>query len=464
MAENLVVKGAREHNLKSVDIELPRDKLIVFTGISGSGKSSLAFDTIYAEGQRRYVESLSAYARQFLGQMDKPDVDFIEGLSPAISIDQKSASRNPRSTVGTITEVYDYLRLLFARVGVPHDPETGEKLVRQTPQQIVDRVMKFNDEERFQILAPVVRGRKGTYDTLVTDLAGQGFTRAIIDGEMINLNDVAGTNEDGTPVLQLERYEMHDISVIVDRLVMRDGINRRLTDSIEFPYLLLLVSGGHTQLLAVAGPGRYHRYGTTMDDAAGEAFDKCAKIMGLGYPGGPAIEKAARQGDAGAIALPRPLSGTDHCHFSFSGLKTALANRLKQLGGVEQAPLHNLAASLQAAIADCLTDRSQRAMRQFATDYLANLPDTQPVLVIAGGVAANKYIFVQLADTAAKNGFRLSVPPAALCTDNAAMIAWAALERHYQDASDSDDFNFSPRPRWPLDGNAAPPPGRGVRA
>ena len=160
MAENLVVKGAREHNLKAVDIELPRDKLIVFTGISGSGKSSLAFDTIYAEGQRRYVESLSAYARQFLGQMDKPDVDFIEGLSPAISIDQKSASRNPRSTVGTITEVYDYLRLLFARVGVPHDPETGEKLVRQTPQQIVDRVMKIKDEERFQILAPVVRDER----------------------------------------------------------------------------------------------------------------------------------------------------------------------------------------------------------------------------------------------------------------------------------------------------------------
>ena len=233
MAENLIVKGAREHNLKAVDIELPRDKLIVFTGISGSGKSSLAFDTIYAEGQRRYVESLSAYARQFLGQMDKPDVDFIEGLSPAISIDQKSASRNPRSTVGTITEVYDYLRLLFARIGTPHDPETGEKLVRQTPQQIVDRVMDLKSGARFQILAPVVRGRKGTYDTLVTDLAGQGFTRALIDGEMTNLSDVAGTNDDGTPILQLERYEMHDISVIVDRLVMRDGINRRLTDSIE---------------------------------------------------------------------------------------------------------------------------------------------------------------------------------------------------------------------------------------
>ena len=233
MAENLVVKGAREHNLKAVDIELPRDKLIVFTGISGSGKSSLAFDTIYAEGQRRYVESLSAYARQFLGQMDKPDVDFIEGLSPAISIDQKSASRNPRSTVGTITEVYDYLRLLFARIGTPHDPETGEKLVRQTPQQIVDRVLKLEEGDRFQILAPVVRGRKGTYDTLVTDLANQGFTRAVIDGQITDLNEVSGTNEDGTPVLQLEGYEMHDISVIVDRLVMRDGIERRLTDSIE---------------------------------------------------------------------------------------------------------------------------------------------------------------------------------------------------------------------------------------
>ena len=233
MSGKLIVKGAREHNLQGVDIELPRDKLVVFTGISGSGKSSLAFDTIYAEGQRRYVESLSAYARQFLGQMDKPDVDFIEGLSPAISIDQKSASRNPRSTVGTITEVYDYLRLLFARIGIPHDPDTGERLVRQTPQQIVDRVLAIDDGTRFQVLAPVVRGRKGTYDTLVTELASQGFIRALIDGELVELSDVAGDNDDGTPKLQLERYEMHDISVIIDRLVMREGIERRLTDSIE---------------------------------------------------------------------------------------------------------------------------------------------------------------------------------------------------------------------------------------
>ena len=242
------------------------------------------------------------------------------------------------------------------------------------------------------------------------------------------------------------------------------ALSARLTNSIDFPYLLLLVSGGHTQLLAVSGPGRYYRYGTTMDDAVGEAFDKCAKIMGLGYPGGPAIEKAARQGDSAAIPLPRPLNGSDHCHFSFSGLKTALANKLKQLGGVEQAPLNDLAASLQAAIAQCLADRSHRAMRQFATTYHTNSPTTQPVLVIAGGVAANKYIFSQLADTAGKNGFRLVAPPTALCTDNAAMIAWAALERHRKDASGSDNFDFAPRPRWPLDCNASPPPGRGVRA
>ena len=223
MPERLVVQGAREHNLQSVDLDLPREKLIVFTGISGSGKSSLAFDTIYAEGQRRYVESLSAYARQFLGQMDKPDVDFIEGLSPAISIDQKSSSRNPRSTVGTVTEVYDYLRLLFARIGVPHDPETGEKLARQTPQQIVDRIMELKEGTRFLVLAPVVRGRKGTYETLLEDLASQGFSRVLIDGEIHEFGESA----------DLARYEQHTIKVVVDRLVMKKGIERRLTESME---------------------------------------------------------------------------------------------------------------------------------------------------------------------------------------------------------------------------------------
>src|SRR2546426_4569758 len=172
--ESIVIHGAREHNLKNVHLELPRERLLVFTGISGSGKSSLAFDTIYAEGQRRYVESLSAYARQFLGQMDKPDVDFIEGLSPAISIDQKSASRNPRSTVGTITEIYDYLRLLYARIGVPHCPDDGSVVERQTPQQIVDRILMLPEGTRFQVLAPVVRGRKGEYDALLEELARQG--------------------------------------------------------------------------------------------------------------------------------------------------------------------------------------------------------------------------------------------------------------------------------------------------
>jgi excinuclease ABC subunit A len=225
VADKLVVQGAREHNLKGIDLELPRDKLVVFTGLSGSGKSSLAFDTIYAEGQRRYVESLSAYARQFLGQMDKPDVDFIEGLSPAISIDQKSASRNPRSTVGTITEVYDYLRLLFARIGVPHCPNDGTPVARQTPQQIVDRIMEMEEGTRFQVLAPVVHGRKGTYDTLLEDLAKQGFARAIVDGELIELS--------ATSNLELERYEMHTIQVVVDRLVAKPDMARRLTDSLE---------------------------------------------------------------------------------------------------------------------------------------------------------------------------------------------------------------------------------------
>ncbi|MHB1497942.1 MAG: excinuclease ABC subunit UvrA [Acidimicrobiales bacterium] len=223
MYERLVVRGAREHNLRDVSVDLPRDRLIVFTGLSGSGKSSLAFDTIYAEGQRRYVESLSAYARQFLGQMDKPDVDFIEGLSPAISIDQKSASRNPRSTVGTITEIYDYLRLLYARVGIPHCPDDGSEVSRQTPQQIVDRVLRLPEGSRFQVLAPVVRGRKGEYESLLSELAGQGFARARVDGTVYELTEVP----------KLARYENHTIEVVVDRLVLRPGIERRLTDSLE---------------------------------------------------------------------------------------------------------------------------------------------------------------------------------------------------------------------------------------
>jgi excinuclease ABC subunit A len=223
VSDRLIVRGAREHNLKDVSVDLPRDAMIVFTGLSGSGKSSLAFDTIFAEGQRRYVESLSAYARQFLGQMDKPDVDFIEGLSPAVSIDQKSTSRNPRSTVGTITEVYDYLRLLFARAGRPHCPECGEPIARQTPQQIVDRVLELDEGTRFQVLAPVVRGRKGEYVDLFRQLTGQGFSRARVDGETIQLTDPP----------KLDKQKKHNIDVIVDRLAVKGSAKQRLTDSVE---------------------------------------------------------------------------------------------------------------------------------------------------------------------------------------------------------------------------------------
>ena len=221
--DKLVVRGAREHNLKNVSIELPRNALIVFTGLSGSGKSSLAFDTIFAEGQRRYVESLSAYARQFLGQMDKPDVDFIEGLSPAVSIDQKSTNRNPRSTVGTITEVYDYLRLLFARAGRPHCPTCGQAVTRQSPQQIVDQILTMPPTTKFQVLAPIVRARKGEFVDLFADLITQGFSRARVDGEVIQLTDVP----------KLKKQEKHTIEVVVDRLTAKEESKTRLTDSIE---------------------------------------------------------------------------------------------------------------------------------------------------------------------------------------------------------------------------------------
>jgi excinuclease ABC subunit A len=236
VADRLVVRGAREHNLKDVSLDLPRDAMIVFTGLSGSGKSSLAFDTIFAEGQRRYVESLSAYARQFLGQMDKPDVDFIDGLSPAVSIDQKSASRNPRSTVGTITEVYDYLRLLYARIGKPHCPICGRPIARQTPQQIVDRVMELAEGTRFQVLAPVVRGRKGEYGELLRELQTKGYSRARVDGTIVRLDEALSGQ-----LPALKKYEKHDIEVIVDRLAVKDTARRRLTDSVE---TALGLSGG----------------------------------------------------------------------------------------------------------------------------------------------------------------------------------------------------------------------------
>ena len=243
--DRLIVRGAREHNLKDVSLDLPRNALIVFTGLSGSGKSSLAFDTIFAEGQRRYVESLSSYARQFLGQMDKPDVDFIEGLSPAVSIDQKSTNRNPRSTVGTITEVYDYLRLLFARAGRPHCPKCGDPVARQSPQNIVDQILALDDGVRFQVLAPVVRGRKGEFLDLFKELGLKGYSRARVDGEVFALEDVP----------KLKKQEKHTIEVVVDRLAVKSNAKQRLTDSVETA--LLLGSGLVTlEFVDLSGPDK----------------------------------------------------------------------------------------------------------------------------------------------------------------------------------------------------------------
>jgi excinuclease ABC subunit A len=223
MLTKISVRGAKEHNLQNIDVELPRDSLVVITGLSGSGKSSLAFDTIYAEGQRRYVESLSAYARQFLELMQKPDVEYIDGLSPAISIEQKTTSKNPRSTVGTVTEIYDYMRLLWARVGIPYSPATGLPIVSQTVSQMVDRVIEMEEGTRLYLLAPIVRGRKGEYKKELRELRARGFQRVKIDGEMYDIDEAP----------ELNKKLKHDISVVVDRLIVKDGISTRLADSFE---------------------------------------------------------------------------------------------------------------------------------------------------------------------------------------------------------------------------------------
>ena len=256
MQESIFVKGARENNLKNIDVEIPRDKLVVITGLSGSGKSSLAFDTIYAEGQRRYVESLSSYARMFLGQMDKPDVDYIDGLSPAISIDQKTTSKNPRSTVGTVTEIYDYLRLLWARIGVPHCPQCGREIRQQTIDQIVDQIMELPKGTRIQLLAPVVRSRKGEHAKVLEDAKRSGYVRARVDGEIRDLSDD----------IRLEKNKKHDIEIVVDRLVIRDEIARRLSDSAE---TALALSGG---LLLVDIPGED---GRTLSFSQNYACEDC---------------------------------------------------------------------------------------------------------------------------------------------------------------------------------------------
>ncbi len=280
--DHISIRGAREHNLKGIDVDIPRDKLVVITGLSGSGKSSLAFDTIYAEGQRRYVESLSAYARQFLGQMQKPDVDHIEGLSPAVSIDQKTTSRNPRSTVATVTEIYDYLRLLFARVGIPHCPICGRVIERQTPQQIVDRIMEMEDGVKFQVLAPVVRGRKGEYGKLFQELKKEGFTRVRVDG------DVRSLDED----IVLDKKYRHDIEVVVDRLSMKRGLGNRLVESVE---MALRLADGTVLIAKADGDEQEYsqalacpEHGFSMDELAPRDFSfnspygACPECSGLG--------------------------------------------------------------------------------------------------------------------------------------------------------------------------------------
>ena len=239
--QSILVKGAREHNLKDIEVTIPRDRLVVITGISGSGKSSLAFDTIYAEGQRRYVESLSAYARQFLGLMEKPDVDYIEGLSPAISIEQRSASKNPRSTVATVTEIYDYLRLLFARIGAPHCYKCGREIQSQTPQQMTDRILELDEGTRIQVLAPVVRGRKGEYREVFDEARREGFVRARVDGETRSLDNA----------VVLEKNKKHTIEIVVDRLVVRRRTAGRLVDSLE----TALAKGGGIVVIDVARDG-----------------------------------------------------------------------------------------------------------------------------------------------------------------------------------------------------------------
>ena len=283
MKDKIVIKGAKVHNLKNVDLEIPRDKLVVFTGLSGSGKSSLAFDTLYAEGQRRYVESLSAYARQFLGQMNKPDVDYIEGLSPAISIDQKTTSKNPRSTVGTITEIYDYLRLLYARVGTPYCPKCGKEISKQSVDQIVDKIMSFDERTKIQVLAPVVRGRKGVHEKIIENIKKGGFVRVRIDGEIYDLSEEE---------IKLEKNIKHNIEAVVDRLVVKEGIEGRLTDSLETALklgeglVLINIIGGEDVLFSerFACPD----CGISIDELAprlfsfNSPFGKCDYCDGLG--------------------------------------------------------------------------------------------------------------------------------------------------------------------------------------
>ena len=276
------IRGAKEHNLKDINVDIPRDSFTVLTGLSGSGKSSLAFDTIYAEGQRRYMESLSSYARQFLGQMEKPDVERIEGLSPAISIDQKSTNRNPRSTVGTVTEIYDYFRLLYARIGIPHCPKCGKEIKKQSIDQMVDYIMELPEKTRIQLLAPVVRGRKGTHQKLLEQAKKSGYVRVIVDGNLYELSEE----------IKLEKNKKHNIEIVVDRLVVKEGIEQRLTDSIENVLKLsdglLFVDTMDGQILTFSQSFACPDCGTSIDEleprvfSFNNPFGACPDCHGIG--------------------------------------------------------------------------------------------------------------------------------------------------------------------------------------
>ena len=350
VADKLTVRGAREHNLKGVDIELPRDKMAVFTGLSGSGKSSLAFDTIFAEGQRRYVESLSSYARMFLGQMDKPDVDYIDGLSPAVSIDQKSTNRNPRSTVGTITEIYDYLRLLYARAGTPHCPVCDAVIERQTPQQIVDRVLEMEERTKFQVLAPIVRKRKGEFQDLFADLAAQGYSRVNVDGETYQLTDPP----------KLEKQVKHNIDVVVDRLTVKASQKQRLTDSVETALKLAdgLVGFDFVDLDA-DDPGRVqissekmacpngHKLGVEEYEprtfSFNSPFGACPACDGLGVRKEIDVDLVIPDPDAPAVDAFQPWNSSPNKKY-FTKLIEALA---KEEGFDAHAPLSSLTKTQQ---------------------------------------------------------------------------------------------------------------------
>lgn len=349
MADRLVVRGAREHNLRGVDIDLPRDKMVVFTGLSGSGKSSLAFDTIFAEGQRRYVESLSSYARMFLGQMDKPDVDFIDGLSPAVSIDQKSTNHNPRSTVGTITEIYDYLRLLFSRAGTPHCPTCDAVISRQTPQQIVDTILGLEERLKFQVLAPVVRKRKGEFVDLFADLSAQGYSRVRVDGEVYSLSDVP----------KLKKQVKHDIDVVVDRLQVKASAKQRLTDSVETA--LRLADGlvtidfvdneelTHTYSEKAACPNGHHLSVEEYEPRAfsfNSPFGACPACDGLGTKLEIDEDLLIPDWDAPAVEAVQPWASSPNSRY-FVKLVEALG---KTMGFDPKAPLSSLTKEQQDAL------------------------------------------------------------------------------------------------------------------